>query len=181
MSVFWNPLHQSVNVSNWADAQPMVGSRCLQESCLYPSANSACSTSSHSQTLDVILCAVCCTDGVFISYIQSCEASPTSANGAVLYALPKWAVYRGATYFWVPVWNMWDVWRAAGAQYEDEQRWPMLFTQLQPAQPQRVADAAAEVAYFVTDVSVLLTKPLVSRPSDTIAGQLHVFALVQLC
>jgi hypothetical protein len=37
-------------------------------------------------------------DGVFVSFVQNChlEATP-GATGAVLYALPKWALYSGAT------------------------------------------------------------------------------------
>ncbi|WIA21393.1 hypothetical protein OEZ85_000609 [Tetradesmus obliquus] len=92
------------------------------------------------------------TDGVFISYVQNCPDDPFSATGAVLYALPKWAAYRGATYFWVPVWTAYDVQKAAGYHGNLQDYAPMAFVQMQPVHPQREADVAAEVAYFVTDL-----------------------------
>jgi hypothetical protein len=97
----------------------------------------------------------CCTDGVFISFVQNCP-DDVEAAGAVLFALPKWAVYRGATYFWVPVWIASSVQEAAGYKGNTENYPSTAFLQLQPVLPQREADVAAEVAYFVTDVSVLL-------------------------
>jgi hypothetical protein len=68
--------------------------------------------------------------------------------------LPKWAVYKGATYFWSPVWTAWDIYDAVG-QKNNEDYYPGAFVQMQPVIPQRAADVQADVTYFVSDVSRL--------------------------
>lgn len=91
-------------------------------------------------------------DGVFLTFIQNCPSSQETSTGAMLYALPKWAVYKGATYFWSPVWTAWDVFDAVG-QGNNDQFYPGAFLQLQPVIPQRAVDVQADVTYFVSDVS----------------------------
>ncbi|KAF8065468.1 hypothetical protein HT031_003069 [Scenedesmus sp. PABB004] len=89
-------------------------------------------------------------DGVFLSFVQNCPDNQETATGAILFALPKWAVYKGATWFYGPVWTAWDIYNATG-QLNTEALYPGAFLQLQPALPQRAADVQAEVAYWVSD------------------------------
>lgn len=91
-------------------------------------------------------------DGVFLTFVQNCEKNQETATGALIYALPKWAVYKGATYFWSPVWTAWDVFDAVGGRNNDDY-YPGAFVQMQPVIPQRAADVQADVTYFVSDVS----------------------------
>jgi hypothetical protein len=91
-------------------------------------------------------------DGIYITYTQNCPTNQDTATGAILLALPKWAVYQGATYFWVPVWTAFDVYFATGGA-QNSQFYPGAFLQLQPVMPQRPADVQAEVTYFMCDVS----------------------------
>eukprot|EP00775_Hariotina_reticulata_P007431 gene7431-7640_t len=89
-------------------------------------------------------------DGIFITYTQNCPTNQDTATGAILLALPKWAVYQGATYFWVPVWTAFDIYFATGGA-QNSQFYPGAFLQLQPVMPQRPADVQAEVTYFMCD------------------------------
>lgn len=91
-------------------------------------------------------------DGVFLSFIHNCPSNQETATGAMIYALPKWAVYKGATYFWSPVWTAWDIFDAVG-QKNNEDYYPGAFIQMQPVVPQRAVDVQADVTYFVSDVS----------------------------
>lgn len=91
-------------------------------------------------------------DGVFLSFIHNCPSNQETATGAMIYALPKWAVYKGATYFWSPVWTAWDIFDAVG-QKNNEDYYPGAFIQMQPVIPQRAVDVQADVTYFVSDVS----------------------------
>jgi hypothetical protein len=91
-------------------------------------------------------------DGIFLTFIHNCPSNQETATGAMLYALPKWAVYKGATYFWCPVWTAWEIYDAVGQKNNDEY-YPGAFIQLQPVIPQRAVDVQADVTYFVSDVS----------------------------
>jgi hypothetical protein len=91
-------------------------------------------------------------DGVYITYYQDCDSSWFDNSGAVLYALPKWAVYKGATYFWFPVFTAFEVLLGIG-DTNDSGWFTGGFRQLQPVMPQRAADVLYEVAYFVGEVS----------------------------
>lgn len=91
-------------------------------------------------------------DGVFLTFIHNCPSNQETATGAMIYALPKWAVYKGATYFWSPVWTAWDVFDAVGQKNNDDY-YPGAFIQMQPVIPQRAVDVQADVTYFVSDVS----------------------------
>lgn len=96
-------------------------------------------------------------DGVYLTFIHNCPSNQETATGAMIYALPKWAVYKGATYFWSPVWTAWDIYDAVGQKNNDDY-YPGAFIQMQPVIPQRAADVQADVTYFVSDVSGFLCR-----------------------
>lgn len=89
---------------------------------------------------------------MFLTFVHNCPSNQETATGAIIYALPKWAVYKGATYFWCPVWTAWEIFDAVGQKNNDD-LYPGAFVQMQPVLPQREADVQAEVTYFVGDVS----------------------------
>lgn len=87
-----------------------------------------------------------------MTFVHNCPSNQETATGAIIYALPKWAVYKGATYFWCPAWTAWDIYDAVGQKNNDD-LYPGAFVQMQPVIPQRAADVQGEVTYFVGDVS----------------------------
>jgi hypothetical protein len=90
-------------------------------------------------------------DGVFLSWVQNCPDNQQDATGAIIAALPKWAVYRGATFFYAPVWTAYDIWD--GINSDSDQYYAGAFLQAQPVLPQRAEDVQSDVTYFVMDVS----------------------------
>jgi hypothetical protein len=90
-------------------------------------------------------------DGVFLSWVQNCPENQQDATGAIIAALPKWAVYRGATFFYAPVWTAYDIWD--GINSDSDQYYAGAFLQAQPVLPQRAEDVQFDVTYFVMDVS----------------------------
>jgi hypothetical protein len=90
-------------------------------------------------------------DGVFLSWVQNCPDNQQDATGAIIAALPKWAVYRGATFFYAPVWTAYDIWD--GINSDSDQYYAGAFLQAQPVLPQRAEDVQFDVTYFVMDVS----------------------------
>lgn len=96
-------------------------------------------------------------DGVYVSWVQNCPPNQELDTGAVLMALPKWAVYKGATWFYAPVWTAWDIYDSINL--DSEAYYPGAFLQLQPVMPQRAEDVQAEVVYFVMDVSAAAAPP----------------------
>jgi hypothetical protein len=92
-------------------------------------------------------------DGVFLSWVQNCPDNQQDSTGAIIAALPKWAVYRGATFFYAPVWTAYDIWD--GINSDSDQYYAGAFLQAQPVVPQRAEDVQNDVTYFVMDVSGL--------------------------
>ncbi|WIA36785.1 hypothetical protein OEZ86_008040 [Tetradesmus obliquus] len=88
-------------------------------------------------------------DGVFLSWVQNCPDNQETATGAIIAALPKWAVYRGATFFYAPVWTAYDI--LDGINSDSDQYYPGAFLQAQPVVPQRAEDVQNDVTYFVID------------------------------